>query len=77
MSRTGRKAASVLPVAVGEMSKTFFPWRIFGMAFCCGSVGFENPLCLISRRIGLTSRLNAFFSSWVFNVGRLFVKTRR
>ena len=60
MLRTGKKAASVLPVAVGEMSRTFFPSRIFGIVFSCGSVGCENPLFSISLRTGLTRRLKAF-----------------
>jgi hypothetical protein len=33
MLKTGKKAASVLPVAVGEMRRTFFPSRIFGIVF--------------------------------------------
>ena len=57
--RTGKKAASVLPVAVGEIKSTFLPSKIFGMVFSCGSVGVENPRCSIKRRTGLTSRSNA------------------
>ena len=60
MLRTGRNAASVLPVAVGEMSRTFLPSRIFGMTLAWGSVGLTNPLCSISFRIGLTSSSKTF-----------------
>ncbi|KPV62728.1 MAG: hypothetical protein AOA65_1666 [Candidatus Bathyarchaeota archaeon BA1] len=55
MLRTGRTAASVFPVAVGDMRRTFFPSRILGMVFSCGSVGASKPLCSISLRMGLTS----------------------
>jgi hypothetical protein len=61
MLRTGRTAASVFPVAVGEINSTFLPSRILGMVFSCGSDGEENPLCSISRRIGLTSKSKALF----------------
>jgi hypothetical protein len=70
MLRTGRKAASVLPVAVGEMSTTFFPSRIFGIAFSWGSVGVENPRCSMRRRIGLTSMSNAVVFSASVNAAR-------
>ena len=33
MLRTGRIAASVLPVAVGEINRMFLPSRILGMVF--------------------------------------------
>ena len=33
MLKTGRKAASVLPVAVGEIKRTFLPSRIVGIVF--------------------------------------------
>jgi len=58
MLRTGKKAASVLPVAVGEINNRFLPSRILGMVFSWGSVGAENPRCSIKRRIGLTNRSN-------------------
>jgi len=60
MLKTGRKAASVLPVAVGEIRRTFLPSRILGMVFSCGSDGFGNPLCSTSLRTGLTSSPKAF-----------------
>ena len=44
MLRIGRKAASVLPVAVGEIKRTFLPSRILGMVFAWGSVGFRESL---------------------------------
>ena len=53
--KIGRKADSVLLVAVGEISKTFLPSRIMGMVLACGSVGFWNPFCSISFRTGFTS----------------------
>ncbi len=61
MFRTGRNAASVFPVAVGDIRRTFFRSRIFGMVFSWGSVGDSNPFCLISLRIGLASMLKASF----------------
>ena len=60
MLSTGRKAASVLPVAVGEIKRTFLPSRILGMVFSCGSVGLENPFCSTSLRTGFTSMSKAF-----------------
>ncbi len=44
----GRKAASVFPVPVGAMSKTFLPDRIIGIVLVCGIVGSANPLLLKS-----------------------------
>ena len=38
-SKTGNKADSVLPVAVGAISNTFLPAIIGGMALIWGSVG--------------------------------------
>ena len=61
MFRTGRNAASVFPVAVGDMRRTFFPSSIFGIVFSCGSVGDSKPLCSINLRMGLASTLKAFF----------------
>jgi hypothetical protein len=61
MLKTGRKEASVFPVAVGDIRRTFFPWRISGIVFSCGSVGFGNPLCSMSFLTGLTSKSKAFF----------------
>ena len=67
----GRMADSVLPVAVGEMSRTFLPSRIFGMVFFCGSVGVWNPRCSTSLRMGLTKRLKMFSCSACKNARRL------
>lgn len=60
--RTGSIAASVLPVAVGEMRRTFFPARMWWMIRCWGSVGLVNPLSSTSLRTGRQSREKAFFS---------------
>jgi len=49
-----------LPVAVGEMSRMFWPVRIFGMPFFWGSVGVVNPFCSNSLRMGLTSVSKVF-----------------
>jgi len=57
MLKTGKKAASVFPVAVGDIKRTFLPSRTLGIVLSCGSVGLGNPLCSISLRTGLTSRL--------------------
>jgi hypothetical protein len=71
MSRRGRIAASVLPVAVGEISKTFLPSRIFGIVFFCGSVGVWNPLCSTSLRTGFTNLVKMFSESTLKNALRL------
>src|SRR6266581_2932695 len=42
-SKTGRRAASVLPEPVGEMIRTSCPARIWGIAACCGAVGPSTP----------------------------------
>jgi hypothetical protein len=60
MLRTGKTAASVFPVAVGEIRRTLFPSRILEIVFSCGSVGFSNPFCSINLRIGLTSKSKVF-----------------
>jgi hypothetical protein len=49
---TGSMAASVFPVAVGEMRRTFFPSRIWGMSCLWGSVGSSNPLSSSSLLTG-------------------------
>jgi hypothetical protein len=59
MLKIGRKAASVFPVAVGEINRTFLPSRITGIVFACGSVGFKNPFCSTSLRTGFTSKSKA------------------
>jgi len=63
MSKIGRTAASVFPVAVGEMRRTFFPSRILGMTFCCGSEGDVKPFSSISLRIGRENVLKTLRSS--------------
>jgi hypothetical protein len=60
MLNTGRNPASVFPVAVGEINKTFFPSRILGMVFSCGSVGFGKPFCSTSFLTGFTSKSKTF-----------------
>jgi hypothetical protein len=60
MCNTGSTAASVLPVAVGEKSRTFLPSNIFGIVLACGSVGAKKPFCSISLRTGLTRRSKTF-----------------
>lgn len=59
MFRMGKTAASVFPVAVGEIRRTFLPSKILGMVFSCGSDGEENPRCSINRLIGLTNKSKA------------------
>ena len=60
MLNTGKNAASVFPVAVGEINRTFLPSRILGMVFSCGSVGFGKPFCPTSFLTGLTSKSKTF-----------------
>ena len=59
---TGKAAASVLPVAVADMSNTSFPSSIRGISLRWGSVGSSKPLSCISLLTGRQSRENAFFS---------------
>jgi len=59
---TGSIAASVLPVAVGLMSRTLPPSRTLGMRRFWGSVGSLNPFSSRSLRTGLQSVENAFSS---------------
>jgi len=67
----GSIADSVLPVAVGEMSKTFLPSRILGITFFCGSVGVWNPFCSTSLRMGFTNCVKTFPDSAFKNALRL------
>ena len=60
--KTGSIAASVLPVAVGEMRRTFLPSRMWGISLAWGSVGLTNPLSSRSRRTG-RQRFEKAFSS--------------
>ncbi len=53
--KTGSMAASVLPVAVGEMRRTFFPSIISGIRRFWGSVGSSKPLSSKSLRTGRQS----------------------
>jgi hypothetical protein len=39
----GRNAASVFPVPVGAIKRTFLLFEINGIAALCGSVGERNP----------------------------------
>ena len=51
----GSMAASVLPLPVGESSRTFSPLSIWGITSCCGSVGSRIPLFMsISLILGLS-----------------------
>jgi hypothetical protein len=60
MLNTGKNAASVFPVAVGEINRTFLPPRILGMVFSCGSVGFGKPFFSTSFLTGFTSKSKTF-----------------
>jgi len=60
--KTGSMAASVFPVAVGEMRRTFFPSRMWGMRRFWGSVGSLNPLSSRSLLTGRQRFEKAFFS---------------
>ncbi len=62
-SITGSMAASVFPVAVAEMRRTFFPSRIRGMILLCGSVGSVKPRSSRRRRTGLQSSWKTFPSA--------------
>ena len=50
--RTGSIAASVFPVAVADMSRTFFPSSILGISLLWGSVGFSKPFSSMSLLTG-------------------------
>ncbi len=49
----GRMTASVLPVPVGAMRRTFLPASISGNASVCGSVGSVKPSAASALRTGL------------------------
>jgi len=49
-----------LPVAVGDIKRTFLPSRILGIVFSCGSVGFGKPFCSTNLRTGFTSKSKTF-----------------
>jgi hypothetical protein len=53
MLRTGRKAASVLPVAVGEIKRTFLPSSILGIVFSWGSVGLRSLFAQLAFALAL------------------------
>jgi hypothetical protein len=57
--RIGSRAASVLPLAVGEIKRTFFPSRMWGIACDCASVGMEKPRSTVASITGLASRSKA------------------
>jgi hypothetical protein len=57
--KTGKKAASVLPVPVGAINKTFLPSRMSGITSSCGRVSCVNPFSRMSLLIGLTSKEKA------------------
>jgi len=61
--KTGSKAASVFPLPVGAIRRTFSPRRIRGIAFFCGSVGSENPRSASAERICLARSENVVFSN--------------
>jgi hypothetical protein len=51
----GKRTASVFPLPVGAIKRTFFPANIGGKAKTCGSVGSENPNSANASRTGLAS----------------------
>ncbi len=51
--KMGRMTASVLPVPVGAMSRTFLPASISGNASVCGKVGSVKPSIASALRTGL------------------------
>src|SRR5712691_3806288 len=54
LSSTGRMAASVLPVPVGAISRTFSPLRIAGIASCCIGLASRKPsFSSLCRTVGL------------------------
>src|SRR5437879_13790435 len=57
--RIGSRAASVLPLAVGEIRRTFLPSSMWGMACDCASVGIEKPRSIVASTTGLASRSTA------------------
>ena len=53
LMKIGRRTASVFPLPVGAMRRTFFPSRIGGIALVWGSVGWENPSSARALTTGL------------------------
>ena len=74
-SITGSIAASVFPVAVADMRRTFFPWRMRGMILRCGSVGSVNPRSSNNLRTGRQRRLNTLSSTKADHLDEAWIKT--
>ena len=71
--KMGSIADSVLPLAVGEISNTFFPSRMGGIAFSCASVGLRNPRSFTAsaRGLGRSSKTlddNQHNEAWVRSI---------
>src|SRR5213595_558671 len=66
--KIGRIADSVLPLAVGDIRRTFFPSRIGGIAFSWASVGFSNPLSLTASARGFGRRSKTVEDNWTSTI---------
>ncbi|MEM3421633.1 MAG: hypothetical protein QW315_05190 [Candidatus Hadarchaeum sp.] len=69
----GRKAASVLPVPAGEISRMFLPSSIFGSAACWGRVGSLKPISSSNLRMGL-ARSSKELVSRIHTTDNLFLE---
>lgn len=56
----GSSTASVFPLPVGAIKRTFVPDKINGKAMVCGNVGSENPNSAKALRMGFARQSNAF-----------------
>jgi hypothetical protein len=56
----GSSTASVFPLPVGAIKRTFSPDKINGKAMVCGNVGSENPSATKALRTGLAKESNTF-----------------
>jgi hypothetical protein len=57
LENMGRRTASVFPLPVGAIRRTFSPCRMDGMALLCGAVGSKNSRLTKASPTGLASRL--------------------
>ena len=73
LEKIGSNTASVFPLPVGAIRRTFLPASIGRKAIVCGFVGIKNPSSCNILRIGLASSLKTelWFSICIVTKNRL------
>src|SRR4030042_185510 len=71
LENMGNRTASVLPLPVGAMRRTFSPAKIGGKAIVCGRVGSENPNSAKASRTGLARNSKTLEADAVLFISRL------